>query len=148
MYVGCYTYLWRLYEPWILNVHDITLAGGPRTKTICEGWNNAFLKFVVHAYPTIWRAIDSLCKDQTLVTTVLFSDRRGDPPAKHRRSFKIWHTCSMHHPGQTAQTLFRQEPEYQNNSWDSEGSLSLYSMEIIFDVYYKETYKKWQNSFN
>jgi len=54
------------YEPSIWNVHDITLAGGSRTNNICEGWNNAFMKLVGHAHPTIWRAIDSLRKDQTL----------------------------------------------------------------------------------
>ena len=59
------------YEPSIWNVHDITLAGGSRTNNICEGWNNAFVKLVGHAHPTIWRAIDSLRKDQALVATAL-----------------------------------------------------------------------------
>jgi hypothetical protein len=39
---------------------------------------------VCRAHPTIWRAIDSLRKDQALVATALLRDRHGDPPVKHR----------------------------------------------------------------
>lgn len=84
------------YEPSIWNVHDITLAGGSRTNNICEGWNNAFMKLVGHAHPTIWRAIDSLRKDQALVATALLRDRRGDPPAKRRRRHTVTLQAKLH----------------------------------------------------
>jgi len=74
-----------MYPPPIWNVNSITLEGGSRTNNICEGWNNAFAKLVGHAHPTIWRAIDSIRKDQAQVATALLRDLRGEPPAKHVR---------------------------------------------------------------
>jgi len=55
---------------------------------------------------------DRLRKDQDLVATVLFRDRRGNRPAK-RKSFKMIHS---HPAGHTTQALFKQEPGYQINS--------------------------------
>ena len=101
------------YEPSIWNVHDITVAEGSRINNICEQWNNAFKKLVDHAHSTIRRAIDSMRKDQALVTTPLSRDCRGDPPANCKRSFKMGHS---HQAGYTTQALFRQEPGYENNS--------------------------------
>ena len=80
-----------MYPPSIGNVHTITLGGGSRTNNICEGWNNAFSKLIGHAYPTIWRAIDSIRKDQAQVATAMLRDEHGEPPAKrvHRHTFKL-----------------------------------------------------------
>jgi len=52
---------------------------------VCEGWNNGFLKLVGHSPPTIWRAIDSIRKDQAQVATLLLHDERGESPAKRIR---------------------------------------------------------------
>ena len=71
--------------PDALYIHTITFEGGSRTNNICEGWNNAFAKLVGHTHPTIWRAIDSIHKDQAQVATALLRDERGEPPAKHVR---------------------------------------------------------------
>ncbi|XP_041369007.1 uncharacterized protein LOC121383200 [Gigantopelta aegis] len=73
------------YAPSIWNVHTITLKGGSRTNNICEGWNNSFAKLVGHAHPTIWRAIDSIRKDQTQAATARLMDERGERPAKRVR---------------------------------------------------------------
>jgi len=48
----------------------------------CLGWNNGFCKLVGHSYPIIWRAIDSIQKDQPQVATLLSRDDLGEPPAK------------------------------------------------------------------
>ena len=61
-----------MFAPSIWNVHTITSEGGSRTNNICEGWNNGFSKLVGHSHPTIWRAIDSIRKDQVQVATILF----------------------------------------------------------------------------
>ena len=46
------------------------------------------------------------------------------------------------HPvGQTTQTLFKQEPGYQNNFSVSQGSWSLDSMKRTFDVLHRFVYK-------
>jgi len=74
-----------MYAPSIWNVHTITLNGGSRTNNICEGWNNAFTKLVGHAHPTIWRAIDSIRKDDAQVATARLQEQRGEPPAKRVR---------------------------------------------------------------
>ena len=44
----------RRMSPPTWNVNSIILQGGSRMNNICEGWNNAFEKLVVHAHPTIW----------------------------------------------------------------------------------------------
>jgi len=64
-------------------VHTITLEGGSRTNNVCEGWNNSFSKLLGHSHLTIWRAIDSIRKNQSQVATLLLHDERGEPPAKH-----------------------------------------------------------------
>jgi len=46
---------------------------------------DGFSKLVGHSYPTIWRAIDSIRKDQAHVATLLLYDERGEPPAKRVR---------------------------------------------------------------
>jgi len=63
-------------------VHTITLEGGSRTNNVCEGWNNGFSKLVGHSHLTVWRAIDSIQKDQAQVAILLLRDERGEPPAK------------------------------------------------------------------
>ena len=89
-----------MYPPPIWNVNSITLEGGSRTNNICEGWNNAFAKLVGHAHPTIWRAIDSIRKDQAQVATALLRDLRGEPPAKrvrrhtHKLQSKLHKLCT------------------------------------------------------
>ena len=70
MYARCHL----SYEPLVWNVNDITLVGDSRTNNICE----AFMKLVGHVHPTIWRAIDSLRKDQDLV-----------------EDHSIWHTVTL-----------------------------------------------------
>ena len=104
-----------------VNLLDITLTGRSRPNNIGERWNTAFVKLVVHAHPTIWKAIDSLHKDQALFATALFRDRRGDSPTKCRRR----HTVSR-------QTLFRNEPGYQENSRGFGRCCPLYLMKINF----------------
>ena len=89
-----------MYPPPIWNVNSITLEGGSRTNNICEGWNNAFAKLVGHAHPTIWRAIDSIRKDQAQVATALLRDLLGEPPAKrvrrhtHKLQSKLHKLCT------------------------------------------------------
>ena len=90
----------------------IALTGCFRTNIICDRWNNASMKLVRHAHPTVWRDIDSLSKDQALFTAALFCDRRGDTTAKLPKTAHSYPAC------QTSQTLFRQEPSYQDNSQD------------------------------
>ena len=74
-----------MFAPSIWNVHTITLEGGSRTNNICEGWNNGFSKLVGRSHPTIWRAIDSIRKDQAQAATLLLRDERSAPPAKRVR---------------------------------------------------------------
>ena len=82
-----------MFAPSIWNVHTITLEDGSRTNNICEGWNNGFFKLVGHSHPTIWRAIDSIRKNQVQYATSLLHDERGEPPAKgvrrQTRQFQI-----------------------------------------------------------
>lgn len=85
-----------MYPPSLWNVHNITLQGGSRTNNICEGWNNAFSKLVGHAHPTIWRAIDSIRKDQAQVATALLRDERGEPPAKRARRHTLKLQTKLH----------------------------------------------------
>ena len=70
------------FLPELWNIHDITLTNGSRTNNVCEGWNNVFAKFIGHADPTIWRAIDSLRKDWAMASTLSLRDNSGEPPAK------------------------------------------------------------------
>ena len=67
------------------NVNSITLEGGSRTDNMCEGWINTFAKLVGHAHPTIWRAIDSIRKEQAQIATALLHGLRGEPQAKRVR---------------------------------------------------------------
>ncbi|KAK2151412.1 hypothetical protein LSH36_364g03016 [Paralvinella palmiformis] len=82
------------------NVNSITLKGGSRTNNICEGWNNAFEKLVGNAHPIIWRAIDSIWKDQAQVATALLRGLRGESPAKrvtrhtHKLQSKLHNLCT------------------------------------------------------
>ena len=93
------------FSPELWNVHDITLTNGSRTNNVCEGWNNAFRKLIGHAHPTIWRAIDSLRKDQAMASTLLLRDNRGEPPAKRVRrntvklQSKLLHLCTARRDG-------------------------------------------------
>ena len=59
-----------------------TMLGGSRTNNICESWNNGFRSLVGHSHPTLWRAIDSIRKDQSNVDTDVVLESRGQPPKK------------------------------------------------------------------
>ena len=85
-----------MYPPSIWNVHNITLHGSSRTNNICEGWNNAFSNLVGHAHPTIWRAIDSIRKDQAQVATALLRDQHGEPPVKQTRRHTVQLQTKLH----------------------------------------------------
>ena len=67
-----------IFPPSIWNVHTITIEGGSRTNNICRGWNNAVFKLVGHSYPTIWRAIGIIHKDQAQVATIMQCEEQGE----------------------------------------------------------------------
>ncbi|XP_066943129.1 uncharacterized protein [Macrobrachium rosenbergii] len=71
-----------LFPPQIWNVHDVTLAGGNRTKNMCKSWNNVFSHLVGHKHPSLWTLIDALRKDCSLVSLALLQEERGQPPKK------------------------------------------------------------------
>ena len=99
----------RMYPPPILNVNFITLGGGSRTNNIWEWWTNTFAKLVRHAHPTIWRAIDSIRKDQAQVGTGLLRDLCGEPPA-----IKACETPHRQTPVKVAQTVHWQAWQQQD----------------------------------
>ena len=74
-----------LFPPELWNVHMTTMLGGSRTNNICESWNNGFRSLVGHSHPTLWRAIDSIRKDQSNVDTDVLLESRGQPPKKRQR---------------------------------------------------------------
>ena len=94
------------FPPAIWNVFSITIKGGSRTNNICERWNNGFSKLVGHSHPTIWRAIDSIKKDQAQVATNLQCDQQGEPPSKRARQHtrqlqtKLQNLCTALQEGQ------------------------------------------------
>lgn len=71
-----------LFPPQLWNVHQATIDDEDRTNNLCESWNFAFHELVGHDHPTIWKAIESIRKDQALVATALIKDSRGEPPRK------------------------------------------------------------------
>ena len=77
------------FPPSIWNVLAITIEGGSRTNNICEGWNNAFSKLVGHSHPTIWRAIDTIRKDQAQAATIMQREKQGEPPSKRTRRHTV-----------------------------------------------------------
>ena len=93
------------FPPSIWNVHNITIEGGSRTNNICEGWNNGFSKLVGHSHPTIWRAIDSIRKDQAQVATAMLQDDQGIPPLKRvgqhsvKLQTRLQKLCADHQDG-------------------------------------------------
>ena len=92
VYAGCHLPMslpsgTSMTSPWLEALEQTTSA---------KGGTNAFMKLVGHAHPTIWRAIDSLRKDQALVATALLRDHRGDPPAKRRRRHTVTLQAKLH----------------------------------------------------
>ena len=73
-----------LFPPECWNVHNITINNQQRTNNVCEGWNNSFRFLVGHSHPTVWRAIDSLKKDQATVATDLLRNQRGETLKKEQ----------------------------------------------------------------
>ncbi|XP_076047371.1 uncharacterized protein LOC143028903 [Oratosquilla oratoria] len=71
-----------LFPPRFWNVHQVTLYGKDRTNNLCEAWNFGFKELVGYDHPTIWKAIDSIRKDQALTTAALLRDSTGEPPRK------------------------------------------------------------------
>ena len=71
-------------------------AAVPEPNNICEGWNNAFSNLVGHAHPTIWRAIDTIRKDQAQVATALLRDQHGEPPVKRTRRHTVQLQTKLH----------------------------------------------------
>ena len=69
---------------------------GKSCLNICEGWNNDFSKLVGHAHPTIWRAIDSIRKDQAQVAIAMLRDGHGEPPAKRVRRHTLKLQTKLH----------------------------------------------------
>lgn len=64
------------------NLHQVTLAGEPRTNKICEGWKNRLSSLVGHHHPSIWKLIDCLQAECAHVTGVLLQYELGVRPKK------------------------------------------------------------------
>ena len=71
-----------LYPPRVWNVHDATMNDEPRTNNLCESWNFSFRSLIGHDHPTVWKAIESIRKDQAFAQTQLIHNSRGEPPRK------------------------------------------------------------------
>ena len=71
-----------LFPPHLWNVHQATIDNEIRTNNLCETLNFSFHEVVGHDHPIIWKAIQSIRKDQALVSAVLIKDSRGEPPRK------------------------------------------------------------------
>ena len=88
-----------LVPPELWNIHNVTICGGSRTINICESWNNSFRSLVSCSYPSIWKTIDNLRKDQNNVQMSILLDSRGQPPRKrvHRSTaqlqLKLYNLC-------------------------------------------------------
>ncbi|XP_076069274.1 uncharacterized protein LOC143041337 [Oratosquilla oratoria] len=67
-------------EKW--NMHQATLNNQPRTKNICEGWNNKFFSLVGHSNPTVWKLIECLQAEAASIDGVLLQKERGILPSK------------------------------------------------------------------
>ena len=71
-----------LFPPYLWNVHQATIDNESRTNNLCETWNFSFHERVGYDHPTIWKTIQTIRKDQALVSAALIKDSRGKPPRK------------------------------------------------------------------
>ena len=73
-----------MFPPDTWNCHEATLNNAARTNNVCEGWNNSFARLVGHDHPTIWKLIESLQKEESLVHIKIFQDARGIQAPKRK----------------------------------------------------------------
>ena len=78
-----------LFKPADWNMHEVTLAGEPRTNNISEGWNNKFSSLVGHQHPTIWKMIECLQAEHARVTGILLQDEAGIRPTKRTKKVYV-----------------------------------------------------------
>ena len=70
------------FSPGVWNVHLATIKEPSRTKNICEAWNVGFQQLVGHTHLSVWTLIDSICKDQAVVVTLILQNQAGQPSKK------------------------------------------------------------------
>jgi hypothetical protein len=74
-----------MYKIDLWNCYDAVKDGLAKTNNSCEGWHNAFNNHLCVNHPTIWRFIDVLKKEQSIVdlrVTNLLSGGTPRPPRK------------------------------------------------------------------
>jgi hypothetical protein len=71
------------HECW--NVNAATLNDQARTNNICESWNNVFRYIVGHVHPCVWTSIESIRKDQSMCSSMLYQHEIGQPVATRSR---------------------------------------------------------------
>lgn len=70
------------------NVHDRVLTDAAKSNNSCEGWHHAFQNVVGACYPNLWRLIEALKKEQSLVQADVTRLLGGQAPAPKRRKYK------------------------------------------------------------
>ena len=78
-----------LFPPELWNVFEATINDAHRTNNSCEAWNHGFRQMVGHDHPSIWVALESLQKDQAMVSSQLLLASRGELPQKRIRQTTV-----------------------------------------------------------
>lgn len=81
-------YVNPLFPSSVWNQHDGVLGGLPRTNNALEGWHNAFVGRAGCNHPTIWRLIDLLKAEHSLIALNLTHIDTGVAPPPPRRRYR------------------------------------------------------------
>jgi hypothetical protein len=76
-----------MYKIDLWNCYDAVKDGLAKTNNSCEGWHNAFNNHLCVNHPTIWKFIDVLKKEQSIVDLRVINLLSGGTPRPSRKKF-------------------------------------------------------------
>jgi len=71
------------------NCHDAVVDGIPKTNNNIEGWHRRFSSLIGASHPTIWKFIDALKKEESLVKFKLNQYEAGIPRPLQSRIYRV-----------------------------------------------------------
>lgn len=62
--------------------HETHITDQPRTNNTSEGWKNKFHCLVGQDHPTVWKLIETLQREYSCISAILWQDKGGIQPKK------------------------------------------------------------------